>query len=459
MQFTVEDISSVKKTLHIEIPRDEVIRELDKAYNQLKKSAKIKGFRPGKVPRSVLERMFKKDVHADVSSRLIQNSFIDVIKQTELNVVGNPDLQPPELTTDSPYKYQATVEIAPKIEDIDFKGLTLQRTRYQATDSEVDMQLKTLQKNMAKYEKISDDRPVRDGDFVLIDFEGTKDGVPVPEFAKVENFSMQVGKAVISDDFDHQLIGMQAGDSKELKTQFDKDHSNEKLAGQEITFQVMLSEIRLEILPPMDDALAKKAGPYETLDDLKKIIMENLKQGYEKRMEQELNEQIFSELIGKTEFEVPDALVEMELQGIIEEAERSFAYRNISLEDMGLSRETIAEKYRDTALKQVKRHLILDKIIDQETLSLTDEELEDGLKAMAENFNQPLEEIKKYYGQNQDKLEFFKHTLLEKKAIKLIIDSGIIKDVKPKRCQKPSLKNRLKKQKSKDSRKIQPLIW
>jgi len=94
MQFTVEDISSVKKTLHIEIPRDEVIRELDKAYNQLKKSAKIKGFRPGKVPRSVLERMFKKDVHADVSSRLIQNSFIDVIKQTELKVVGNPDLQP-----------------------------------------------------------------------------------------------------------------------------------------------------------------------------------------------------------------------------------------------------------------------------------------------------------------------------------------------------------------------------
>jgi trigger factor len=447
MQFTVEDISSVKKTLHIEIPKDEVIRELDKAYNQLKKSAKIKGFRPGKVPRSVLERMFKKDVHADVSSRLIQNSFIDVIKQTELNVVGNPDLQPPELTTDSPYKYQATVEIAPKIEDIDFKGLTLQRTRYQATDSEVDMQLKTLQKNMAKYEKISDGRPVRDGDFILIDFEGTKDGAPVPEFAKVENFSMQIGKAVISDDFDHQLIGMQAGDSKELKTQFDKDHSNEKLAGQEITFQVMLSEIRLEILPPMDDALAKKAGPYETLDDLKKIIMENLKQGYEKRMEQELNEQIFSELIGKTEFEVPDALVEMELQGIIEEAERSFAYRNISLEDMGLSREAIAEKYRDTALKQVKRHLILDKIIDQETLSLTDEELEDGLKAMAENFNQPLEEIKKYYGQNQDKLEFFKHTLLEKKAIKLIIDSGIIKDVKPEAVPKTESKKQTKKTK------------
>jgi len=431
MEFTVEDISSVKKTLHIEIPKDEVVRELDKAYNQLKKNAKIKGFRPGKVPRSVLERMFKKDVHADVSSRLIQNSFIDVIKQAELKVVGNPDLKPPELTADSPYKYQATVEITPEIENIDFKGLNLERTVYEATDSEVDIQLKTLQKNMAKYEKIADNRPVRDGDFILIDIDGSKDGEPVPEFTKIENFSMQLGKAVISDDFDKQLIGMQAGDSKTFKTQFDKDHPNEKLAGQEISFQVALNEIRQEILPPLDDDLAKKVGSYETLDDLKKVIMENLKQGYEKRTEQELNEQIFSQLIAKTEFEVPDALVEMELQGIIEEAERSFAYRNITLEEMGLSREGIAEKYRDTALKQVKRHLILDKIIDQETLTLADEELEDGQREMAANFNQPLEEIKKYYAQNQDKLEYFKHALLEKKAIKLIIDSGIIKDVKP----------------------------
>ena len=140
MQFTVEDVSSVKKTLHIEIPQDEVARELEKAYNQLKKSAKIKGFRPGKVPRSVLERMFKKDVHADVSSRLIQSSFIDAIKQSELKVVGNPQLEPPELAADSSYTYDATVEITPDIADIDFKGLNLKRTLYEASDSEVDVQ-------------------------------------------------------------------------------------------------------------------------------------------------------------------------------------------------------------------------------------------------------------------------------------------------------------------------------
>ncbi len=445
MQFTVEDVSSVKKTLHIEIPQDEVARELEKAYNQLKKNAKIKGFRPGKVPRSVLERMFKKDVHADVSSRLIQNSFIDAIKQSELKVVGNPELEPPELAAESAYKYDATVEITPEIEDIDYKGLSLERTRYEVSDSEVDVQLKTLQKNMARQQKISDDRPVQDGDFVLIDFEGSKDGDPVPEFARTENFNLQIGKAVISEDFDNQLCGMKPGDTSEFKIKFAEDYANEKLADLEISFKVTLNEIREEILPKINDALAKKAGPYETLDELKNVILDNLKQGYAKRVEQELNEQVFSKLIAKTDFEVPDAMVEMELDGIVKEAERSFAYRNTSLEEMGLSKETIAEKYRDTALKQVKRHLILGKIIDQENLTLADDELEDGLQEMSENFNQPLDEIKKYYDQNPENLQFFKHTLLEKKAIKLIIDSSTIKDLKPEGLNKTKSKRQTKK--------------
>ena len=441
MPFKIEDVSSVKKTLHIEVPQEEVVQELDKAYNQLMKSAKVKGFRPGKVPRPVLERMFKKDVHADVSSRLIQSSFIDAIKQSDLKIVGNPELDPPELAADSAYEYKATVEITPDISDIDYKGMDLTRTLYAPGDDEVDAQLKALQKGMAQHEKVTEDRPVQADDFVLVDLEGTHDGKPVPEFTKTENFNLQIGKAVISEDVDQQITGMKVGESKKFTTQFDKDFPNENLAGLEISFEVVLNEIRQENLPPLNDALAKKAGPYKTLDELKTVILDNIKQGYEKRKEQELNEQIFKELISRTTFEVPDAMVEMELQGIIEEAERSFAYRNTSLEDMGLSKEMIAEKYRDTALNQVKRHLILGKMIDQEKLEVDKEEVESGLKEMSENFNQPLEGIKQYYDQNKDKLELFKHTLLEKKAIKLILDSSSIKDVKP----EAAAKNKSKK--------------
>ncbi|MDJ0988103.1 MAG: trigger factor [Desulfobacterales bacterium] len=440
MPFKIEDVSSVKKTLHIEVPQEEVVQELDKAYNQLMKSAKVKGFRPGKVPRPVLERMFKKDVHADVSSRLIQSSFIDAIKQSDLKIVGNPELDPPELAADSAYEYKATVEITPDISDINYKGMDLTRTLYAPGDDEVDAQLKALQKGMAQHEKVTEDRPVQADDFVLVDLEGTHDGKPVPEFTKTENFNLQIGKAVISEDVDQQITGMKVGESKKFTTQFDKDFPNENLAGLEISFEVVLNEIRQENLPPLNDALAKKAGPYKTLDELKTVILDNIKQGYEKRKEQELNEQIFKELISRTTFEVPDAMVEMELQGIIEEAERSFAYRNTSLEDMGLSKEMIAEKYRDTALNQVKRHLILGKMIDQEKLEVDKGEVESGLKEMSENFNQPLEGIKQYYDQNKDKLELFKHTLLEKKAIKLILDSSSIKDVKPEAAAKTKSK-------------------
>jgi trigger factor len=192
---------------------------------------------------------------------------------------------------------------------------------------------------------------------------------------------------------------------------------------------VTLNDVREEILPPIDDVLAKKAGQYESLDDLKKAIIENLEQGYAKRIDQELNEQIFTQLIAKSDFEVPDAMVDMELEGIVNEAEQSFSYRNMTLEEMGLSRESIAERYRDTALKQVKRHLILGKMIEQEKLTLTDDELENALQDMATSFNQPVQEIKKFYDQNADKLDYFKHTLLEKKAIKLIIESSKMDDV------------------------------
>jgi len=431
MPVTVEDLSSVKKILHIEIPENDTVRELDNAYNTLKKNAKIKGFRPGKVPRSVLERMFKKDVHADVTSRLIQESFMSAVKETDLKIVGTPQIDPPELTAKGPYKYDATVEIKPDIEAIDFKELSLKKTRYQVRDEEIQAQLEMLQKNMTRQEKVEEDREVKEGDVVLVDYEGLKDGKPFADTQRTENFTFKVGQGRISKDFDPQVIGMKPGEDKEIKVNFPDDYFNKKLAGLEIDFQVTLKEIRKEILPEINDALAKNLGNYENLDELKEAIADNLVQGYNKRTEQELNEQIFSILLEKHDFEVPEAMVKFELDNIIAEAEKSFSYHNVNMEDLGLTREKLEEKYQETAVKQVKRHLILDKIIDQEKMTLPDEELEDGYKDMAASFNQPAEEIKKYYQQNRESLELFKHTLLEKKAINLIIGSSKIKEVEP----------------------------
>ncbi len=431
MQVKVEDVSSVKKVLHIEIPEDTVTRELNHAYQQLKKTAKVKGFRPGKTPRSVLERMFKKDVHMDVSSKLLQDSFVEALKETDLNVVGNPKIDPPQLEEKGPYKYDATVEIKPDIDKIDFKGLSLKKALYRITDEEMDAQLQMLQKNLAQQNPVTEDRGVRENDFVRIDYEGFEDGKPFSETQKTENFTMKIGASAISKTLDENLIGKKPGEDVEIKVNFPEDHFNKKLANHEITFNVKLHEIREEVLPEIDDEFAKKLGPYETLDDVKNAITDNLKQGYEKRVEQELNEQIFQELIEQTEFELPESMIEYELDGIVDEVEKTLMYYNKSMEDQGLTRESLADKHRETAEKKVRRHLILGKIIDQEELTLSDQELDAGFNEMAQAVNQPVEAIKSYYNKDQNNLEFFKHTLLEKQAIRLIIESSTIEEIEP----------------------------
>ena len=434
MKVTVEDQSTVKKVMHIEVPEADVTRALDDAYKTLKKTAKVKGFRPGKTPRSVLERLYKKDVHADVTGQLIQTAYVDALKETELKVVGSPTVDPPELQPKEAYHFDATIEVQPEIADIDFTGLTLKKTNYQASDEEVDMQIKMMQKNLAKREPIDEERPAADGDFVQVDYEGFKDGKPFEEAKKTENFVFKLGDAHISADMDKGIEGMNPGDEKEITVAFPEDYFNKKLAGHTVDFTVKLNDIRKEVLPEIDDEMAKQLGPFTTIDEVKGKIKENLTQGYEKRTEQELNEQIFSQILEKVEFEVPEVMVEYELNNIIADAERSFQYHNKTFEEAGISKESLAEKYRDTAEKQVRRQMILGKIIQQEKMELADEELEKGFEEMAAAYNQPVDVVKGIYGNSGDKLELFKHALLEKQAIKLIMEGNEIETVEPEKA-------------------------
>ncbi len=431
MKVSVEEVSPVKRVLEIEIPQEKIAKELDKAYKTLKKQAKIKGFRPGKAPRSVLERLYKKDVNADVSSKLLQETFVEALQETELDIVGRPEIDPPELDPSTPYVYKATVEVKPPMDDIDFSGLSLKKTKYEVSDDEIDIQLKMLQKNLAAQKAIEEDRGLKDGDYALIDYEGFANGNPHPAAGKTENFVVKIGQAVISDRFDEQLEGMRAGEEREFEIEFPQDYKNPALAGSRVTFRVKLNEIREEVLPPIDDEFAKRLGKYSTLEEVRREIRKNLENGYAKRTEQELNEQVFAALLERVSFELPQAMVDYELEHIISDTERSFASSNMRLEDAGLTREKLAEQYRETAEKQVRRHLILDKIIAQEKLEVSDEEMEKAFADMAASIGQPVEQIKTYYETNPDKIDLFKHTLLEKKAIELIIDSSKIEEVEP----------------------------
>ncbi|OQX21607.1 MAG: trigger factor [Desulfobacteraceae bacterium IS3] len=431
MQVSVEDVSSVKKILHIEIPEQDVTREIETAYSDMKQNAKIKGFRPGKVPRSVLERMFKKDVNADVSSKLIQESLTNAIIEKGLKVIGSPQISPPELESQKPYSYSATVEVSPDLEEIDFKGLPLKKAVYQVKDEELELQLKMLQRNLAKQEPVTEQRPIADGDLAMIDYEGFQDGKVLPEVQKTDNYIMKLGVGAITQTLDEQVIGMTPGECKDITITFPQEYKNPALSGKTVDFKVTLKEIRKEILPEIDDDFAKQFGKYQTLEELKADILKDLNHRYEKRADQDIQEQIFQTLIERQSFEVPEIMINYELDGILAEIEGTFQYHNTSAEQLGLTREHLTEKYHDLAVKQVKRHLILSKIIEQEKFELSDEEMQVAYQDMAQTFGQPVDHIRDYYRENKDKLEYLKHTLLEKRAIRLIIEHGKIEEVTP----------------------------
>ncbi|TYT76000.1 trigger factor [Desulfobotulus mexicanus] len=434
MQVTVEDLSTVKKALHIEIPGETVAKAVDAAYQDLKKTVKIKGFRPGKTPRSVLERIYKKDVHADVSQKLIQDAFVDAVRKENLNFIGTPDMNLPDLEAfdeKGPLKVGVTLEVRPEIGEIDFKGIPVKKTLHVFSEGDVDTQIEMLRKNLARKVPIAEERPAQSGDFILMDYEGLVEGQPFDGTPKTENHAYLIGRNTLSPAFDENLEGMNIGETRTFDVSYDEQYVNKAFAGKTISFTVTLKGIHEEILPELDADFAKNFGDFESVEDIRIKIRDNLQQGYAKRIEQEVNEQIFSALIEKTSFEVPDVMVNYELEGILEEAERAFSANGVTFEQLGQTREMLAEEYRGLAEKQVRRHLILGSIINQEKLDLDADEIIAGFEELARNFNQPVDLIKGFYESNPEKLEFFRHTMLEKKAIQLILDNSLIEEVSP----------------------------
>jgi trigger factor len=431
MQVNIEDLSSIKKKLSFEIPKETVAKALDKAYNDLKKKADIKGFRKGKIPRKVLENRFSADVHADVAPNLIQEAFVEAIQEHDLNVVGGPKADPPELTPGADYVFDITVEVKPEVADVEFDGLELKQTKYEVSEDEIESQIYMIRKTMAKKETVTEERPVTASDFVLIDYEGFLNGEPFAATPKVENYVMGINQGALPEAFSEKLIGAIPVQDLEVEVTYPEDHNEEDLKGRTILYKVTLKEIQEEVLPEADDDLVKDLGKFESLQDVKDSIRDNLEKGIAQRTEHELSEQIFQALLGKLEFEVPEAMIEGELNGIISETEQAYAQNNTSLEEAGLSKEIMKEKYWDVAEKQARRHLILDKLITQEQIDLTEEELDASFQEMAEAMGATKDAVKNYFNMDQRQLEYYKHTQLEKKAIDLIIQKSSITEVSP----------------------------
>jgi len=433
MKVNVEELSPIKKVMHVEIPEEDVTKELEKAYRNLKSSVNLKGFRPGKVPMSILERRFGRQVHAEVSGELIQSSYGKALGEAALKPVGEPSLDQPELAEKGqPYSYSATLEVCPVLGDLDVEGLQLEERTHSVGDEEIDTQLKMLQKRSAELKNVDQERPVQDKDIVIIDYEGFLDGEPYEEVGKTANFQVEIGSGQVLPEFEEQLIGMNVDTDKKIDVQFPQDYYNTKLAGKNITFQVRLKEIKEEILPALDDEFAKDLGEYETLAEVKEAIKSDLEKKYEAETQRQLREQVVDQLIAQSEFELPESLVESELSQMVQDAQSMMTQKGVPPDESEEGTQALKEKYRPLAERKVREYLLMEKVIEQEGVELTDESLDAAYQAFAESIGQSVDIIRKYYESSKEAQDVFKQKTLEKEAMDYIIGKSDVKQVEMK---------------------------
>jgi trigger factor len=425
MKVNVEEISVVKKKIHVEVPEDEVRKEIDSFYGDLKKKAKIKGFRPGKAPREILERYFKDYAKGEILQKLIQDTFPKALSEATLAPVSQPVFDPKELESGKPFEYSAIVETKPEIKVEGYIGLSLEGKKETVKEEEVEERLKNLQNLHAQLKTIADSRPVQTGDYVLIDYEAKEGGKPLEE-GKGVDVAVEVGSGRFIPGLEENLVGLKPEEEKEVEVSFPEDYGYRKWAGKTFTFHVEVKEIKEKILPPLDDEFAKDLGDYESLEALRAKLKEDLQKEREKGLDRQLKDQIVDQLVKQNPMEIPPSLVEEQTHALISETRMRLAAQGMDLKDVGMSEEKLHGDYEPMAERQVKTFLIIEKIAAQEGITVSDEEVENRLKEISERSRQKFDAVKRYYEKN-GLLPEVKAGILSEKTLNFLLEKAEVK--------------------------------
>jgi trigger factor len=399
MKVSVEEINSIKKKMNVEVPEDQVIKEVDSFYRELSRKAKIKGFRPGKVPRNILERHFKDYVKTEVIQKLIQESYPQALSEAKLHPISNPLIDPGEMEGGKPFQYAATIEIKPEIKLEGYIGLKIEGKKEEVKDEEVEERLKNLQNIHAQLKTVSAPRPVQRGDFVILDYEASMENKPLDE-GKATDFTVEVGSGRFIPDLEEKLVGLKLDEEKEIEVSFPEDYGYKKWAGKTLSFHVKIKEVKEKILPILDDEFAKDLGDYSSLEDLRLKLREEIEKEKKLILERQLKDQMVEQLLQTNSFEVPESLVEEQTRTLVSDTKMRLATQGVDFKNLGLSEEKLQGDYREMAQKQVRTFLILEKIADQEGITVTDGEAEDRVREISERIHQKFDVVKRYYEKN-----------------------------------------------------------
>jgi trigger factor len=400
MNVTIEEISPVKKKLNIEISAEQVTGEVESFYKEVGKKAKIKGFRPGKVPKNILERYFKDYVKTEVAQKLVQETFPAALSEKDFHPVSAPVIEPGELEIGKPFQYSLTVEVKPEIKIEGYIGLHIEGKKEDPKEEEVEERLKGLQNLHAQLKTVPELRAVQPGDHVIFDYEARMGDQPLEE-GKAVDFTVEVGSGRFIPAVEEKMIGLKPEEEREIEVSFPEDYGYQKWAGETVFFHVKVKEIKEKVLPPLDDEFARDLGDYDSLEDLKVKLKEEIEREKALMLDRQLKDQMIDKLLEANSFDIPESMVEEQAKALVSDTKMRLATQGIALKNLNIPEEKLQEDYRETARKQVRTYLILERIAAQEGITVTDEEAEERLRSISEKTHQKFDVVKRYYEKNE----------------------------------------------------------
>lgn len=413
MDVKVEEVNALTRKVTITLPADEVKGKINKAYTKLQKEAKMKGFRRGKVPRSVIEKTYKPQVEAEVGEELVQETYFDIIEKQDFDPVVHPEIDEPAFNGDGSFTYVAKVDIRPDFELGEYKGIEVEEVDTDVEEGAIDFELGRIQREMAALKNV-EDRAVAMDDIVVVDYQGYHKGNPM-KHVKNEDFTVDVGKGQMDPEFEAKLIGMKKGEDASHEVEFPEKHPNPILAGKKVEFRIEVKDVKERVIAELDDEFAKDVNEkFETLDDLKAMIRERLEGDKKSAAEGELNDRIMKKLLENHQFEVPERLVRFEVEQMIKQTEEQLEKSGMDLESAGLNREELAKNNEPIAIQRVTGDFILKKIAEVEDIKVQDEDLDRAFKRIGDQYSMPVDRVKEFFKSRDDLLPLMNEVLNEK---------------------------------------------
>ncbi len=428
MSLKVEKLEKNMAKLTIEVEAEKFNEAIKKAYNKNKGKMSVPGFRKGKVPQAMIEKMYGPEVfYEDAANFLIPEAYAEEIeKEKDLEIVSRPSIDVVQAEKGKNFIFTAEVALKPDVELGKYKGVKIDKIETEVTDEDVDKEIKREQEANARTITVTD-RPVKDGDTAVIDFEGFRDGEAF-EGGKGENYPLVIGSGSFIPGFEDQLIGKNSGDECEVKVTFPEDYNAKDLAGKDAVFKVKINEIKEKELPELDDEFASEVSEFDTMAEYREDVKKNLVEKKEKEAKEKKEDAVIEAIIKDSKMEIPDAMIDTTTENMVSDYARRLQSQGLSLEQYfmftGLDLDKFKEQMRPGAQKRIESRLVLEAIVKAENFDVTDEEYEKELERIAEESKMEIDKLKEYIGDDEYGKNQITEDLKIQKAIDLIVENA-----------------------------------